>query len=269
MVIVSWKVRGLNGDVALRQTKLLLKYHKTNVIFFMETKLAEGKLDSMKKYLGFEWGYKVPRNGLSGGLMLLWKGNVEISNVSNRHNTWQLLKRLRIVATGPWMVGGDFNEILSNQDKEGGNMRRPSQMEAFQNTLELCALHPLPFTGERFTWAKNTNGSLTKQRLDWVMVNEAWTEMFPINTLTHLDYYHSDHRALIVNMQERTDNSLKIMRKRPRFRFENMSAKEFECQSIIKDNWSSSSTSSIIVITSNIQRCSTNLSYGVMSNLVL
>ncbi|XP_060962321.1 uncharacterized protein LOC115720515 [Cannabis sativa] len=61
-------------------------------------------------------------------------------------------------------------------------------------------------------------------------------------------------------MQERTDNSLKIMRKRLRFRFENMWAKESECQSIIKDSWSSSSTSSINAITSNIQRCSTNLS---------
>ncbi|KAF4380532.1 hypothetical protein G4B88_027623 [Cannabis sativa] len=64
MSIVSWNVRGLNGDIALRQTKLLLKYHKADVIFFMETKLAEGKQDYMKKCLGFEEGYEVPRNGM-------------------------------------------------------------------------------------------------------------------------------------------------------------------------------------------------------------
>ncbi|KAF4364743.1 hypothetical protein F8388_013774 [Cannabis sativa] len=60
------------------------------------------------------------------------------------------------------LKGNGYSQL---EHKEGGNMRRPSQMEAFQNTLELCALHLLPFTGERFTWAKNTKWNSNSEKI--------------------------------------------------------------------------------------------------------
>ncbi|XP_062110758.1 uncharacterized protein LOC133822432 [Humulus lupulus] len=56
--------------------------------------------------------------------------------VSNRHVTWELLQHLRIIAHGAWLVMGDFNEILSQADKNGGRLRNEQKIEVFRNTLE-------------------------------------------------------------------------------------------------------------------------------------
>lgn len=86
MAIVSWNVRGINGEDSLRQTKLLLKVHKPDLLFLMETKCPEGKVDFMCKYLSFDYGFEEPRSGMSGGLMLLWKESVEITYLTSSSN---------------------------------------------------------------------------------------------------------------------------------------------------------------------------------------
>lgn len=44
-------------------------------------------------------------------------------------------------------MGGDFNEILSNEEKCGGLIRAPALMEGFQNGLEDCGLVDLGLSG--------------------------------------------------------------------------------------------------------------------------
>ncbi|KAF4368009.1 hypothetical protein F8388_002620 [Cannabis sativa] len=149
-------------------------------------------------------------------------------NVSKRRLTWDMLEHLRIVYEGPWLVIGDFNEILSQNDKNKSGYRNETQIEEFRSTLELCALHPLHYKGERYTWAKSADNESIKERLDWAMVNEAWEDSFSYTSLTHLDYYHSDHRALLVKIKDDTDQQ-NGSNKRKRFRFENIWIGDEEC----------------------------------------
>lgn len=71
MAMVSWNVRGLNNEEAVRQTRLLIKQHKPDLLFLMETKLAEGKVNKVRNKLGFDegsngtverWGRSYPSN---------------------------------------------------------------------------------------------------------------------------------------------------------------------------------------------------------------
>lgn len=70
--------------------------------------------------------------------------------VSNRHVTWELLKGLSQDPDAPWVVGGDFNEVLSNEEKTGAP-RPERQMMAFRETLDECGLRDLGFNGHKFT----------------------------------------------------------------------------------------------------------------------
>lgn len=85
---------------------------------------------------------------------------------SNRHYIWDLLQKLRTVHSGPWLVIRDFNEILSQVEKEGGGMKNGSQIEAFRITLEICNLIPMEYRGNHFTWFRNTDNGGIKERLD-------------------------------------------------------------------------------------------------------
>lgn len=133
---------------------------------------------------------------------------------------------------------GDVNEILSQEDKGGGGIRSEPQIEAFRNALEVCGLQPLECKGNHFTWIRNTvDGCIKeKERLDWAMVNEAWLEYFPNNSLTHLGFFHSDHRVLQLCFEDPTASIIQKNRKRSRFRFENMWISEPEYREIISSS---------------------------------
>ncbi|KAL5537584.1 hypothetical protein UlMin_044676 [Ulmus minor] len=123
--------------------------------------------------------------GRKGGLILLWKSlvAVEIKSSSSGHIdaivshdhwcwrftgfygnlvteqrkfSWQLLVKLGSIpelSHLPWLVGGDFNEILFDSEKRGGRPRMFQQMRDFQESLVLCGHKDLSFSGEQFTLA--------------------------------------------------------------------------------------------------------------------
>ncbi|KAA3474501.1 Exo_endo_phos domain-containing protein [Gossypium australe] len=45
----------------------------------------------------------------------------------------------------PWLVAGDFNEILFSFEKQGERIREERQMDAFRKTLDDCELSDLAF----------------------------------------------------------------------------------------------------------------------------
>ncbi|PON59801.1 Endonuclease/exonuclease/phosphatase [Parasponia andersonii] len=69
----------------------------------------------------------------------------------------------------PWLVMGDFNEILSQRDKSGSSY------------------------------------VLSIERLGWAMINQHWLPCNKNIELEHLDFYNSDHRALLVTIQDQMD----------------------------------------------------------------
>ena len=151
MKIVSWNARGLGNPSAFRHLRLLVKQQSPHVLFIMESKLVCNSVSRLCTALHFANGLEVPRVGSSGGLLLFWKDNVDVMllhfntnifdcyvkcnmgpvwhftafygapDVHSRPHTWKLLERCRDVAPSmPWLVIGDFNEILSNDHKQGG-----------------------------------------------------------------------------------------------------------------------------------------------------
>lgn len=67
---------------------------------------------------------------------------------------WELMEWLKVDDDDnmPWLCVGDFNEILFQHEKEGGNPRSQVCMDRFKGALELCELEDLGFTGDIFTW---------------------------------------------------------------------------------------------------------------------
>ncbi|CAN1152523.1 hypothetical protein LINPERHAP2_LOCUS18799, partial [Linum perenne] len=107
---------------------------------------------------------------------------------------WDVLERLSIGQNEPWVVIGDFNAILSAEDKVGGSPFERRRSKSFIDTVDLCRLSDLPFSGPRFTWSCNC----TLSRIDRALVNAEWIRSMPESSVLHLHKIKSDHRPIVL-----------------------------------------------------------------------
>ncbi|KAL6191285.1 hypothetical protein ACLB2K_037676 [Fragaria x ananassa] len=156
--------------------------------------------------------------------------------VENRYLTWELLKKLGSQDKDPWLLGGDFNEILWAMEKEGGQIRAEKQMDGFREALNVCDLKDLYFTGPCFTWRGNRHGEEIKERLDRFVVNRTWLQMFPASKVTHLLPSESDHLPILIQIRKSSGRRKKRKRKK-KFRFEEFWLREKDVKDVVEAGW--------------------------------
>jgi hypothetical protein len=208
MNLLSWNCWGLGNLRTVRELRRMVKDKKPKIVFLMETKARAKRMERVRSQLGFEHMLVVDYVGKSGGLALLWttEVDVEIQNYSYRHinakvcstqsnfvwkltgfyghpeaskriEAWQLLRFIARMDPSPWICLGDFNEILSLDEKFGGSGRQRGLMENFQMALEESRLSELGYVGPKFTWNNGQEGAdFIKERLDRVVANKEWCE---------------------------------------------------------------------------------------------
>ncbi|KAL9422137.1 hypothetical protein AB3S75_034409 [Citrus x aurantiifolia] len=85
MKILSWNVWGLGNTRA--SLKYILQTYKPQIVFLYETKIRLMQMDVVRVDLKFENCFTVGRNGLRGGLTMLWSSDiaVNIASYSQHH----------------------------------------------------------------------------------------------------------------------------------------------------------------------------------------
>ncbi|MBA0626339.1 hypothetical protein Godav_004020, partial [Gossypium davidsonii] len=216
---------------------------------------------------GFSNGINIGAVGSKGGLSLGWNGNdlVSIKSYSFSHIdamildpdngmewrltgfygcpdirfrtvSWDLLRRLGQDQDVPWMVIGDFNEILSSFEKKGGRLRSARQMGEFRSVLEDCSLYDVGYNGRWFTWERGRFlSSNLRERFDREVANLAWLSLYPNFSLDHLNYSFSDHCPLLLNTMGRV--LYKINRSSSPFRFEAKWFLDDAFEEVVKRGW--------------------------------
>ena len=91
------------------------------------------------------------------------------------------------------MLAGDFN-IKSKASEQLGALPNARNMEEFNQTIFNCGLVSVNFEGARFTW---TNGTIW-QRLDRVLMNREWAELYDVSKVLYLARGRSDHAPLLI-----------------------------------------------------------------------
>lgn len=148
MKTACWNCRGFGNDSRARRLKEINGLHLLDIIALSEMKQQDGYIEEKVLELGFSNFVSVPLFGLSGGLVVLWRDSVDISicfsssnlvdlfvksnegdfylsfvyghpNPSLRNHLWERLERTHTIRKGsPWLIMGDFNEIMSNREKK-------------------------------------------------------------------------------------------------------------------------------------------------------
>uniref|UniRef100_A0A803P929 Uncharacterized protein n=1 Tax=Cannabis sativa TaxID=3483 RepID=A0A803P929_CANSA len=94
-------------------------------------------------------------------------------------------------------------------------------------------------------------------RLDYVVLNIPWTTQIQLPTLKHLDFYSSDHRALLVSVV--LNNQEAPPRFKSRFHFEKLWLREPECEAIISNCWKQTTDLTTNTLLQNIAATSSEL----------
>ncbi|XP_028550013.1 uncharacterized protein LOC114579474 [Dendrobium catenatum] len=163
-------------------------------VFFiglLETKITSFERKEVDLLIDTEWNfYCVPSEGLSGGILVLWKVNVasfqilesssqlivgdlevhnkgtmRIASIYGSNDVYRrrwLWERLEFFADKelPIVIGGDFNCILSSDDKRGGKRFQLSlESKEMKTFLANNDFHEVGFVGPKFTWCNNKQGA--------------------------------------------------------------------------------------------------------------
>lgn len=145
------------------------------------------------------------------------------------------MRHLHTRGSLPWLCLGDFNEILSSEEKQGRILRSLRLMEEFRSVLLHCELIDLGFNGNRFTWRNGRRGdAYVQERLDRACATTKWKDIFPNSKLYHLQAAYSNHDPIMLNTQAYTQVTRK--KKIPK-RFEEKWASHLECENVIFEAW--------------------------------
>jgi hypothetical protein len=185
MNIILWNCRGALNPNFRRSIADLVSCHSPSLLIVTETRVGGDRAKEITDTLPFDGAIHADTIGYAGGLWLLWNSavvdvsvlaateqeihavvKVRSSNFSwllsaiyasprflERKVLWDNLSQVASLHNLPWLLAGDFNEVLSSEDKFGGlpvNLRR-SQL--FSNCLNNCGMMDLGFHGPRFTWS--------------------------------------------------------------------------------------------------------------------
>jgi hypothetical protein len=148
---------------------------------------------------------------------------------------WENLKIIAGLNALPWIMLGDFSDILSSKEKWGGGGNRPSnsRIREFRNCLNVCNMIDLGFSGPKFTWSNcHDMNFLIMERLDRVLANPDWWILFPEASVTHLTRTHSDHCPVLLTLCPH----IPCILPRP-FRFESIWFFHVDFLSVVEKAW--------------------------------
>lgn len=166
-------------------------------------------MERVARMLGFNNFEIVEARGIAGGLILMWTDDVQLEMewksdriiccnilVYDRVKRWSLFtchgtlynceKRVfwedfeEVITTirNPWLIIGDLNEVVSQEEKWGGRSvwRKQLYLKEFINMVGGV---DLGFIGNKYTWENKQEGRMfIKERLDRAVASKEWTEDF-------------------------------------------------------------------------------------------
>ncbi|XP_062113957.1 uncharacterized protein LOC133824962 [Humulus lupulus] len=151
---------------------------------------------------------------------------------NDRKHLW---KDIGLISQGTkilWIVGGDFNFILSTEERLDyrGN---GTEMVPFQTCVCECGLEDVKYNGSYFTWNNKQEGKARVcAKLDRVLANNAWLDTFPTAEVSFLAEGMFDHSPGLLSIYPNMHDNQKP------FRYFNYWSSLKDFTGIVQNGWS-------------------------------
>lgn len=203
MNIVTWNVRGLNKAYKQKELKVVIKENKIGLLAILEHRVVE-KLETkiiQKIAQGWRWISNASSNN-KGRTWIIWDprridfvlltkeiqyihGVTKIydlnlsfhftavyglHSIQDRKSMWISLRSITQIQQGPWIIMGDFNTILHQEDRMHGSPVQEYETRDFREFLMITGFCEVKTFGREYTW-KNSH---TYSKIDRAIANADW-----------------------------------------------------------------------------------------------
>ncbi|XP_060211818.1 uncharacterized protein LOC132639385 [Lycium barbarum] len=123
---------------------------------------------------------------------------------------WHSINQVSNLFDLPWLVGGDFNVISTEEETLGGLPVLYNEVVDFNHCLSSCGLQDLGYVGSTYTWwnGKAEEACIFK-RLDRMVCSDKLLEVMPTMKVTHLIKKGSDYSPLELEFSTTTEEVIK------------------------------------------------------------
>ncbi|KAI5423833.1 hypothetical protein KIW84_030161 [Lathyrus oleraceus] len=153
------------------------------------------------------------------------------NQVEHRKTLWSKLESLGSNMDRPWVVIGDFNNVLKEEDRIGGQPVSYAEYRDLDEMMHNVSLFENVSKGSYFTWSNKHTQGIIHSRIDRMVSNIQWLQKYPDAVVENLAPNISDHTPVKVSVSQQQ------IRKGSMFKFLNCSVKEPTYMQIVKNSW--------------------------------
>lgn len=203
MIVCSWNIRGLNDPTKTRSLKIFLSDNKVYVIAVLETRVESRNAVKIQNKFGSCWSWSCnslcnPRGRIwlgwnslkvtvtvliiheqfihgeladsSGNSIRVFTVVYGLNTVETRKPLWRELTGLAAsIGSTPLLLLGDFNDVLSQQDRLNGAGITSYDTQDFEQFLFLTGVAELRVIGNFYSWSNKSIGDRRISSRIWGM----------------------------------------------------------------------------------------------------
>lgn len=194
-----WNVRGINDPRKHSTFCQWLSCNQPSFGALLETHIKSHNLNHLMGTLCRGWNFLSNHSDDDEGrIIIIWKDNISVRNL------WvELLRTHQTLSldSTPWMLGGDFNQILhpAEHSLSAMNSLTPEMIE-FRDCLTQMGLFDLRYQGSFFSWTNRCPVAPMAKKLDRLLINNQILNLFPNCTAFFLPSLTSDHSPCLINL---------------------------------------------------------------------
>ncbi|XP_027156321.1 uncharacterized protein LOC113757111 [Coffea eugenioides] len=248
MRVLVWNCQGVGSPLTIPQLREVNNLSSPSMVFLSETKNRSNYMGKVKNILKFDEIQVVESMNKAGGIYAS-------CDDQTRKQQWKVIQSRKHLWGDKWLIAGDFNDIVSNAEKWGGNRREEGSFKPFKDFINDNQLLEIGFEGHPWTWCNNWEGEgEIKQQMDRGLCSFPWYQLFQQASCQHCDSYASDHSILLF------DTKPTQARRKKRFYFDKRWLQHQEIYEVVEQAWRQGNDGSrMYKVTQKIKLCRTAL----------
>lgn len=218
--LATWNIRGLNDPCKHIEIRKFIFDYRLDLVCIVENKVMNCNIDRVRKLCI----HNAPINGL-GRVWICWNPlvlDVQMLNLNGqsidchvihraskkeftltgvygcnmreeRYGLWRDLRTsFNAVVDRPWILLGDFNIVRKPEERRGANPVDRAEMEDFNQCLSDIQVQGMNYKVFAYTWDSKRSDNMLS-RIDIVLQNDGWSQLFPNTEAEVLAAGISDH----------------------------------------------------------------------------